>query len=417
MQDSTTERLPEALTRYQKPALMAGAAALAVSVLIGLFGSDSALQAYLWAYLFWIAFPLGCLGVVFVHHLTAGAWSFSILRVAEAATRTFWLMALLFIPILLSVNRLYPWTDLSRVHLPDIVENKQWVLNRPMFFGCTVLLFAVWILCARFTSDWSHRLDETGDAKYLRRLRLLGGPGAVIYVLTVTIMAFFWGMTLEPEWFSTIYGPLYMAGQALTAVAFGVLTLALLRHRDPIKQHDNIEYFHHLGNLLLGFTVFWAYISFSQYLVIYSANLPEEVPWYIHRTHTSWVVIAVFLMLFHFAVPFFVLLMRRSKRMVKSLCLIAFWILVVRMVDLAWIIIPAFHHHGLGSVPVLVFAMMPVAWVGIGGLWYYFFIREFQAYPLLPERDPRMANAYAREGVNQHHEGHGPVHGEAAEHG
>jgi hypothetical protein len=194
-----------------------------------------------------------------------------------------------------------------------------------------------------------------------------------------------WGMSLEPHWFSTIYGLKFIVGQALAAWTFVIVVTSRLARRKPLAGVVTPGNFHDLGNFTLAFTVLWAYIAFSQFLIIWSANLPEEIPWYVHRAGRSWQVVAGLLLLFHFFVPFLVLLSRRTKRNAETLWKVAAAMLFMRLVDLFWLIIPAFHEKG-----VYVHWLYLAAPVAIGGIWTAVFLRELKSRPLLAAHDPRI---------------------------
>lgn len=390
--DDRTKTVPENLARLRQPALIAGAALLAVTLLLGLLtGGRSALQAYLWTWLFWIGIPLGSLGVLLLHQLVAGAWGYCIQRICEAAVRTLPLMALLSLPVLIGAAWLFPWVSPESEAMQDIVGRKTAYLNLPFFVVRAVFYFAVWIGIGGWMVRWSRQLDETGDHAIILKMRRLGAVGLVAYVLTLSFAAFDWGMSLEPEWFSTIYGAYYVVSYGLAVLAFAILVLAVLAKRPPYVRYVTSEYFHHLGNLLLAFVVLWSYIGFSQFLITWSGNLPEEIVWYKHRTGNALTLVSIALMALHFAVPFFLLLVRRLKHSVRALSAVAAWLLVMRVVDFYWVLHPAFVPNALALRLADV-----TAFLGIGALWFGFFIGRLEAHAGLPANDPRMADAFER---------------------
>ncbi|MBN1218248.1 MAG: hypothetical protein JXM69_04915 [Anaerolineae bacterium] len=375
------------LNRMQNSALVVGAVGLIV-VMIGAFtGGDIFFQSYLVGYLFWVHLALGCLAGVTLHHVVGGNWSFTIRRFLEAGAMTLPLLALLFIPILFGMQALFPWTHAEEVAHSELLQHKAGYLNAPFFIGRTVLYFVIWIGLAYLLNRWSGRQDETGDPGLKTRMANISPPGLILIVLTSTFAAFDWMMSLEPAWFSSIYGVLFIAGQMLVAVAFAIVALYLFRNRQPLAGRATIAIFNDLGNFLLVFVAFWAYIVYSQYLIIWSANLPEEITWYIVRTQGGWQYVGLALIIFHFALPFAVLLARAVKRRAEALAAIAALIILMRFVDLFWLTIPslrpALSIHWLDLV-------IPIA---LGGLWVAFFTWHLKRKSLLPLHDPRFETA------------------------
>ncbi|MBI4444941.1 MAG: hypothetical protein HY645_03450 [Acidobacteria bacterium] len=370
------------LDRFQRQAFLAGTLALLISLVGALFNREHFFQSYLVAYLFWVGLALGSLAVLMLHHLVAGSWGFVIQRFLEAASRTLPLMILLFLPLLLGLHELYPWTHQEELQNP-VLQHKTAYLNVPFFIARAFIYFFAWLTFAHFFNRWSWRQDQ---GEFLtKRMQLMAGPGLVAYVLTMTFASVDWVMSLEPHWYSTIFGLKFVVGQALAALAFSVLVVALLSKRQPLAGSVSAQHSHDLGNLLLAFVMLWAYIAFSQYLIIWSGNLPEEVPWYLRRTAGQWTLVAVVLILFHFASPFLLLLARLTKRRLGTLMKVAVLVLLMRLVDLFWLVMPAFYPQG----PVLHWMDFTV-WIGMGGIWVAIFLKGLKARPVLPLNDPRM---------------------------
>ncbi len=410
--DGVTPDIRMRFSGWSRGAAITGIVGLVAAVAAALvFGKAALVQSYLFAYLFWLGISLGCLSAMLLHQLVAGGWGYMIQRVAEAATRVLPFLALAFAPILLAYRDLYPWADPNYLIAHPVVAEKTAYLNTSFFVLRAVIYFAIFIGLAAILNHWSRKLDLTGDAIYIVRLRRLGAIGLIFYVLAMTFASVDWGMSLEPEQFSSIYGAWFIVGQGLLAIAFCTIIVSRLYRSAPYvggfgctedeqlcqmipgchgapgcARPKYVEYFHHLGNLLLGFVVLWAYISFSQYLIIWSGNLPEEIPYYINRTHGGYQALTVVLILFHFVVPFAVLLIRRSKRSIPPLVTLCGFMLLMRAVDLFWIIIPAFR-PGLLLGHLLIGACLLV---GLGGIWMALFFRELTKRPLLPVGDERM---------------------------
>jgi hypothetical protein len=388
----TAGQLIPALARHQRQLLTAGGIGAAVS-LAGLFWNPSQFfQSYLMGYMFVLGIALGCLALGMVHQLSGGAWGVVIRRPIGAATRTMPILTLLFLPIAAGMRHLYIWTDAGIVARDDVLQHKHaYYLNTPFFLVRAVIYFAVWNLLIYFLNAWSLKQDETGDARLARRMQLLSAGGLVAYGLTITFASFDWLMSLEPHWFSTIYGVLVMGGQGLSAMAFLIVVLVWLARRPPLDRIVVPAHFHDLGNLMLAFVMLWAYFSFSQYLIIWSGNLPEEISWYVHRLQTGWRFIGLSLMTFHFAVPFCLLLSRAVKREPQMIVKVAVGILLVRIVDLFWLIAPEFHVNGI-SVSWLD-VLLPLT---LGAIWLGCFVWQLRGRAILPVHDPQFDEALGR---------------------
>jgi len=333
--------------------------------------------------------------VLLLHHTFGAGWGFVVQRPVEAATRTFPLMAVLFLPVLAGMHDLYHWTHAEAVAADKFLQHKAAYLNTPFFIGRSVFYFVAWIGVATLLSRWSAQLDETGDARIAEKLRAFGPPGLLIYGLTATFAAVDWLMSLDPHWFSTMFGLIFIGGQVLTTFAFMILVTRMLSQHEPMKEMAHAGQFHDLGNLTLAFTMIWAYLSFSQFLIIWSGNLPETITWYTDRSRGGWQWVALLLFALNFALPFALLLSRFTKRRIDMLARVAILILAMRLVDLFWVIAPKFH-AGAFHVHWLDVA----APAGIGGVWLWFFLNELKKRPVMPVRDPRMEEALA------HAEGH-----------
>jgi hypothetical protein len=383
---------PPEIDRVSRLALIVGIAGLALSALWAFFNVEQFFRSYLLAYVFWIGIVLGCLAILMVQHMSGGAWGLVIRRVLEAATRTFLPMALLFIPLAIGLKFIYIWANpeaaAGNAVLTRLLEHKAPYLNIPFFLGRVVFYFVVWIGMTYFLNKWSLEQDSTGDRRITRKLQVLSGPGLVLYGLTVTFASIDWVMSLEPEWFSTIFGVLFMGGQGVSAMAFIIAVLVLLKDHKPFSEIIAPRHFHDLGKLLLAFIMLWAYFNFSQFLIIWSGNLPEEIPWYIRRLQGPFKWIGLILVIFHFALPFLMLLSRDLKRNGRRLAVLAVAVIIARLVDIYWLIAPEFHH---GEFHLHLLDI--IAPVGLGGIWVWFFCRQLKNRPLLPIGDPELEGA------------------------
>jgi hypothetical protein len=382
---NSTETSDPKMAQLERRALIVGVVALALCALGYFFDSTQFFRSYLLGYLFWIGIVLGSFALLMLHHLAGGGWGFAIQRCLESSTRTIPVLALLALPLVFGLSDLYLWAQPDVVAADEVLQHKSPYLNIPFFLVRMAGYFAIWFVLAHFLNKWSLEQDRAADPALRKRLEGLSGPGLLLLGLTITFSSVDWVMSLEPHWFSTIYGFLFIVGNVLAALTFSICMVSFVAGREPLSRIADSDRFHDLGNLTLAFVMLWAYISFSQYLIIWSGNLKEEIPWYLHRTGHGWMVIAIVLIVFHFAVPFVLLLSRRTKRGMQALVTVAGFLLLMRWVDLYWLVAPNFHQHEL-----YLHWMDLVAPAGIGGVWLAFFLGRWNKVPLLPLNDPRL---------------------------
>jgi hypothetical protein len=378
---------PATVGRIQQRALMIGAVGLILCVVGAIFRPAQFLQSYLFAYLFTLGLALGSMAILMLQYLTDGDWGVVTRRILEAAMRTLPWLAIGFLPIALGVRSLYMWARPAQAAAAGLDYRTEY-LNVPFFIVRAIVYFAIWLAMAHRLDRWSREQDHGDALGWLRRLRRLSGPGLVIYSVTITFAAYDWVMSLNPQWYSTIFGLLIIGGQALSAMAFMILIAALLSTREPMARVFRPRHFHDLGKLLLAFVMVWAYLSFSQLLIVWAGNLPQEIAFYTPRMQSSWRWIGALLIVLHFAMPFALLLSSDLKRRAKSLAAVAGLVIVMRVIDLFWLVAPEFRRQGL-----TIDWFDPVAVVGLCGVWLALFIRELKARPMLPLRDPHLADA------------------------
>ncbi len=381
---STSYAAPASLSRWQRLALPVGALFMALLVIGFLTDRAQFFHSYLFAFSFWAGISVGSLALLMLQHLTGGGWGLVIRRVLEAATKTLPLVLVLFVPIVAGAHWIYSWTHEEELAKHPVVALKTNYLNLSFFTARAAIYFAVWILLAFFLTRWSQLQDQTADRVYTKRMRVLSGPGMVLLVFTVTFASIDWFMSLEPEWYSTIYGFIFVASWSLSALAFVVAVMANLVKQEPMSLVVAQMHFHDLGKLLLALVMLWTYFAFSQFLIIWSGNLPEEIHWYLPRTHGAWGAIALVVVVLHFAFPFLFLLSRSLKRNAGKLVIVAVLILFMRLVDLFWTITPSFTHEHFH-----VSWMDIVAPIGMGGLWLAVFAWALSRRPLIPINDPQ----------------------------
>jgi len=383
------------LSRLRNKGVLFGAVGLAAT-LAGYFMVDRTqfMQSYLIAFMFWIGISLGSLVLLMVQYLSGGAWGLVARRVFEAATRTLPLMALLFLPIAFNLEVLYKWARPEALTDP-IIQTKVAYLNPEFFFIRAALYFVIWIALSTVLTRWSKAQDESAPqppGPMDRRSRVFSGPGLVLHILAVTFMSVDWVMSLDPHFYSTIFGVLTLGGQGLTTLAFTILVLQGLSNSKPISDVANAERFHDYGKLMLAFVMLWAYFNVSQLLIIWSANLPEEIPWYIERLQGHWGPWAVVVLLGHFVLPFVLLLSRDLKRHGRVLSRVALLVMLMRVVDLIWTIGPVFRHettfHWLDFATVAAFALP----------WLFLFYRNLGDRSLVPANDPYFKEAIVNGG-------------------
>jgi hypothetical protein len=358
-------------------------------------GSTQFFQSYLIGFIFWIAITMGSLALLMVQYLTGGAWGMVSRRIFEASTRTLPLILLLFLPIAFNLPVLYEWVRPAVAATPEIREKAAY-LNVPFFFVRAAIFFAVWGILAFLLNRWSKEQDETAPrlpGPMDGRFRVLSGPGLVLYMITLTFMSVDWVMSLVPHFYSTIFGILMLGGQGLSTMAFTIVILTIVSRFRPMSEVVEADHFHDLGKLMLAFVMLWAYFNVSQLIIIWSGNLPEEIPWYIERLQGAWAPIAWLVFLGHFVLPFALLLSRNLKRHPHLLVRLALFVLVMRAVDLIWTIGPIFRHQ-TSTIHWLDFATI----VGIGGIWLAVFFTNLAGRALLPAHDPYFEEALAHGG-------------------
>lgn len=381
-----TQVIPVDLDQLQSRALLVGIAGLAACAIAGIFDPLQFFRSYLVGFLFWLAIAVGCLALLMLYHAVGGSWGFVIQRITEAGSRTLPLMALLLVPILFGVRLLYIWARPEDVGADPLLQHKSIYLNVPFFLARMVLYFGLWVAISILYNRWSEQHDATGDPSRIDNAETLAGPGLIIYGVTISFAAVDLVMSLEPIWFSTAFGLMVICGQGVATFSFVIIMLSLASGRKPLAGFVTQQHFHDLGNLLLTFVILWTYIAFAQFLIIWAGNLPAEITWYVTRMSGGWKIWALMLLIFHFMVPFFLLLMRDIKKKAPRIVGVATLLLLAHWADIFWLVEPSFppnrfHIHWTDVV----------APVGIGGIWVASFVSQLKKRALLPLRHPKLA--------------------------
>ena len=384
-------KAPDSVGRLQRSAMVAGGIALLLCIIGAIKSPQVFFPSYLMAYLLVLGLALGSLGLLMLQHLTGGHWGIVIRRPLESATRTLPLLAVLFIPVIFGMKYLYgAWLDPERVREEPLSSLQQGYLTPHWFYIRAFLYFAIWLTLMFVFNRWSREQDVNPTDRTLRsRFKILAGPGIILYVFVMTFAAIDWVMSISPHWASTIYGFLFVAGQLISAMSLMIAVIVLLSRTAPLAGVIQKRHIHDLGKLLLTFVMLFAYFDFSQLLIIWSGNQPEEITFYRSRLYGQWGAVAVIVLLFHFFVPFFLLLSRDLKRNNRLLPKVAIWMIVMRLVDLFWMTRPEFTGR---AIPSWIDFVVPIALIG---LWLAFFAFNLQKLPLLPLGDPHLAEAIA----------------------
>jgi len=378
------------LESLRKRALVLAVAAGALSVVGVVVAPEQFFRAYLTGFLFWVGVPLGCLALLMLTHMTGGSWALVARRVFEAASRTLPLLAALFIPVILGMSTLYSWTRPEVVSASELLQGKAAYLNRNFFLARAAGYFLVWGVFAWLLNRWSLRQDGGGKPELHRRLQGLSGAGLLVYMLTASFASFDWLMSLDPTWVSSLYGMHFVVGQGAAGLCWLILLARWLTRSEPLARVYAPRHFDDYGKLLLAFILLWAYMTYSQFVIIWSANLTEEIGWYLPRRRGGFYVLSFVIFALHFVLPFFLLLAKSVRSDPRRLVWAALPVFIARWLDLVWQAGPSLAPDG----PVFHW-LDPVVLLAIGGIWVAAFAWQLKRRALLPQHDPNLEEALA----------------------
>ena len=384
--------LGESGAAWTRASLTVGVVGLGAAAALGASGSGGwsrFLASYLVSWVYFLSLALGMLFFVLVQHVTRAGWSVAVRRIAEGIAPNVLLpLAVLALPVLLGLDRLYPWTDHAAVAADHMLEAKQAWLNVPFFLARTLCYFLVWSVFAIWFHRTSTRQDKTRDPSLTVRLETASTTALVLFAFSVTFFAFDYLMSLTPRWYSTIFGVYFFAGCVVGSFALMIVVSSVVQRAGALRRAITLEHYHDLGKLMFAFTIFWAYIGFSQYMLMWYANLPEETVWYAARQAGSWTAWSLLLLFGHFLLPFFLLMSRHAKRRKPILVAGAVWMLAMQWADIYWLVMP---EKSPGAVSLSLTDL--ATFLGVGGLFCAAAARRLSAHALVPENDPRLSES------------------------
>jgi hypothetical protein len=359
-------------------------------------------QSYLFAFLYWGGFGIGGLGVLLLNNVVGGKWGATSRRFLVAQMRTLPVIGIFFIVLLFGLKYLYPWTHSDLVAANEYLHHKAPYLNTPFFLIRQVVYFAFFILIAARLSSWYDEQDRTGDFALRERIRAFSAPMLLLFVLIATFAYIDWVLSADAQYYSTVYGGILIIGNVLQAFALTNLTLILASQGDRFGGRINAKILHDLGNLMFAFTIFWAYLSAAQLIITWPGNLPQEISWYLDRTNGYWKVLAVVMGLTMFLIPFLALLSQQRKRDPRRLMKVCIWILIAKIIEIFWFVEPTYRSKSAGALLATspgftVYWTDFAAFLGLGGVWVFMFIKQLRRSPLLPLRDGRVQEPQPQE--------------------
>ena len=411
-------RLTQLIARA--PIFMAIGAVLTLAGL--LLSPTSFFQSYLFSFMFWFGITMGSTAWLMGHHVTGGGWGFLLRRPLEAATRVWPLTLALFVPLAIAMflsmanghgpdghGALYEWADAKIVAHDAVLQKKLAYLNPLAWLIRSGVCFIVWFGLAHLLNKWSRQEDASDSPLPRHKLSMWSGLGLVLFLITITVASVDWVMTIEPHWFSALWGAIFLVGEGLSTLCVMVVMIYWLMKGTPLFQSIETRYFRDIGNIMLAFTLFWAYTNYSQFMIQYSANLAEEATWQLHRTTFGWQYFGAVNIICHFALPFLFVLMSITKVNMGNLRKLAWFLIFARFVDLFFYVVPTFRVHPTDGLP-LPGATYPLAFLAdiglpllMGGLWVWAWATQMKKVnaPIVPVYDPRIEGSWPLEAAEE----------------
>lgn len=387
------------LAALSAKAPIVAAVGIVMCVLGLLLSPKTFFQSYLYAFMFWFGITIGSTAWLMAHHVTGGGWGFILRRLLEAATRCWPYVLGMFVPIIIAMflsrpdghYGLYEWADHKIVRSDQILTAKAGYLNPMGWLVRAGLCFLIWFALAHYLNKWSRDEDVSDDPQVRHRLSLMSGWGLILFLLTTTFATIDWVMTIEPHWYSSLWGAIFLVGQGHSTLCLMIILIRFLGHDLPIVKNIEKRYFRDIGNLMLAFTLLWAYTNYDQFLIMYSANIAEEATWYVHRTTFGWQYVGAANIIFHFAIPFLFLLMSVTKVNIYNLAKLAMFLIVARHIDLWYYTVPTFRLTPLAGMPTTLLADLGAP-LALGGIWMWAWSMQMRKENALivPQHDPRL---------------------------
>ncbi|HMB98426.1 MAG TPA: hypothetical protein VKM36_08085 [Balneolaceae bacterium] len=356
---------------------------------VGYFlNSEQFFFSYLTSFTYFTSFALAALILLMIHHITQSSWGVVIRRIPEAFSSNLWIWAIFIIPILFGMHSLYHWTHTEDVLADPILAGKMPYLNETFFVIRQIIYFSIWGFIGYKLHKVSVEMDRTGNWGLTQLLKKYSAPGILIFALTVAFASFDWLMSLDPHWFSTMFGVYFFAMSIQAFFPLMILLISWMQKRGILENTISKSHIYDMGAWFFGFTVFYAYIAFSQLLLIYYANIPEETLWFYHRLEGSWAFVSYSLIIGRFVLPFILLLNRDTKHQKKLLIFTSVLVLFMHFVEVYWIAMPILSHHG-----VHISWMDITTFFGLGGIFFGLFFQRLKKHNLVPVNDPKLAES------------------------
>jgi hypothetical protein len=369
-------------SRSQRLSAGLGLGLIVICAVFGFFFPTTFFEGYLTAFIFWVEIALGCMALLFLQYLTGGLWGACITRLLEAGMMTLPWCGVLFLPLFLGLSHIFPWVHPVGEELQRLVRAKDAYLNVPFY----VVRFFIYFVVLGALAAWFRRLSlrrDANDPGALATMQTWSGPCLIVFTLLMNFASIDWVMSLKPEWYSSMLVVEFVGEQAVVTMAWCILILRFLSSVEPLRSALTVKVVHDIANLLLGFTCFWTYVTFMEYIITWTGNLPHQVSWFSDRSSTGWKIFAVVLVLVHFGIPLFCLIFTFISKNLERLSRVAALMIAAHFLQVVWWIEPAFgHQFHIGW-------MSPVLIVGLGALWLTSFARNLAAAPLLVDSSPQ----------------------------